>query len=241
MSELKKYIDATLKEQYSQIGTISRSDEGSITVYKKNSSDEKLLLIESLSRNDEVFRKLKKIDCCGYLPNIYEVCSEEDRLYVLEEYVEGKSLAKITSEKKLDNKAVINYLIDICSALEILHSNNIIHRDVKPANVIIRGEKACLIDLSIARMMSNSDGGDTENLGTIGYAAPEQFGLSQSLPVTDIYALGVLANVLLLGVHPSIDVPKGKIGKIINKCTEIQISRRYQHVSDLKKDLYKLQ
>lgn len=99
--------------------------------------------------------------------------------------------------------------------------------------------KCCLIDFSIAKI-TNAQSNDTRSLGTVGYAAPEQFGISQSQPATDIYALGVLANQLAIGTHPTIDVPKGKLGKIINKCTATQISKRYQNVVELKKELSKI-
>ena len=125
--------------------------------------------------------------------------------------------------------------------MEILHNNNIIHRDIKPANVIVKSDgHATLIDLSIATLLSVQKGNDTQNLGTIGYAAPEQFGLSQSRPETDIYALGIMMNIMLTGVHPTIEIPKGKIGKIIKKCTAISIGERYKNIEELKKDLEKI-
>lgn len=74
-----------------------------------------------------------------------------------------------------------------------------------------------LLDLSIARMISEKEEKDTATLGTIGYAAPEQFGLSQSTKATDIYSLGVLLNIMITGVHPTISIPKGKICRVIKK------------------------
>ena len=120
----------------------------------------------------------------------------------------------------------------------ILHNLRIVHRDIKPNNVMVRNDSTvCIVDLSIAKMMNEGSISDTINLGTIGYAAPEQFGFSQSQPTTDIYAFGVLANQLILGVHPTTQVPKGKLGKIIKKCTSTQISNRYQNTNELKKAL----
>ena len=130
--------------------------------------------------------------------------------------------------------------MDICDALEFLHSLNIIHRDIKPQNIIIdENDKAVLIDLQAARNIADKQKKDTVNLGTVGYAAPEQYGVHQSIPPTDIYALGVLLNEMLTGAHPSINTPTGKLGRIIKKCTETQIYKRYQTVSSLAKDLKK--
>ena len=86
--------------------------------------------------------------------------------------------------------------------------------------------------------MQNSEAdSDTESLGTVGYAAPEQFGIVQSNRSTDIYALGIVLNKMITGVHPSITIPPGKLGKIIEKTTSIQISKRYSDAYQLQKKL----
>ncbi|MBE6816924.1 MAG: serine/threonine protein kinase [Ruminococcaceae bacterium] len=240
MSEIKDYIDTALNDAYTKTQVLRDTSVNTIVCYEKNDTAQKLIYIKSAYRNDEVFRKLKNIDTMSFVPMIYEVSSEDDYLYVLEEYIEGKSLADYLSEQKQFSKAEIkSILCDLCDALQILHGLGIVHRDIKPENVIIRGGKACLIDLSIAKLI-NPSGNDTRYLGTAGYAAPEQYGISQSLPTADIYALGVLANILAIGTHPTSDVPRGNIGRIIKKCTDIQTSKRYQSASELKKAVLKI-
>lgn len=81
----------------------------------------------------------------------------------------------------------------------------------------------------------NSHEKDTQFLGTPGYAAPEQFGISQSVSTADIYSMGVLLNTMLTGAHPSVDLPKGALKYIIKKCTRVQINKRYQSANALKK------
>ena len=71
---------------------------------------------------------------------------------------------------------------------------------------------------------------DTQILGTTGFAAPEQYGLSQSDVRTDIYALGVLINVMLTGEHPSRNLAKGRMGRIVDRCTHVNPQRRYKNV-----------
>lgn len=93
-----------------------------------------------------------------------------------------------------------------------------------------------LIDLSIARFINEQEN-DTQDLGTPGFAAPEQFGISQSSMATDIYGLGVLLNIMLTGSHPSVDLPKGKLKKVIEKATSTQISKRYKDAEKFKKAL----
>lgn len=236
MSELKNYIDGCLKSEYREIGVLSDTAVNRLTVYEHCETGKKLVLIRSLNRNDEVFRALKSKNTNGLLPMIYEVAGEDDALYVLEEYIEGEHLFKRYCNTQPTQSELKNILLSICDSMEFLHSLNIVHRDIKPNNVMIRADgTVCIVDLSIAKMITENSPKDTINLGTIGYAAPEQFGFSQSMPTTDIYAFGVLANQLALGVYPTTDVPKGKLGRIIKKCTSTQISSRYQSAEQLKK------
>ena len=240
MSEIKDYIDTALKNEYTKTKVLRDTSVNTIECYEKNDTAQKVVLIRSAYRNDEVFRKLKGIDTMSFLPMIYEVTSEDNYLYVLEEYIEGMSLADYMLADKLFSKSEIKSILDnLCDALQILHGLGIVHRDIKPENVIIRNGSACLIDLSIAKLI-NPNGSDTKYLGTAGYAAPEQYGISQSLPTADIYALGVLANILTIGTHPTSAVPKGRIGRIIKKCTDIQTAKRYQSAYELKRALSKI-
>ncbi|MBQ9531400.1 MAG: serine/threonine protein kinase [Eubacterium sp.] len=240
MSEIKDYIDTALNSEYTKVRTLRDTSVNTIYCYEKNDTGQMLVFIKSANRNDEVFRKLKNVNTVPFIPRIYEVSSEDDFLYVLEEFIEGKSLADYFSEfRQFSIGEVKSILFDLCDALQILHGLGIVHRDIKPENVIIRNGKACLIDLSIAKLI-NPSGNDTRYLGTAGYAAPEQYGISQSLPTADIYALGVLANILITGTHPTSSVPKGRIGRIIKKCTNIQTAKRYQSAAELKKALAKI-
>ena len=82
---------------------------------------------------------------------------------------------------------VIRYAMDLCQGLQWFHKHNMIHRDVTPANVIVsEGKKAYLVDPGILREVKKNQTNDTQILGTPGYAAPEQFGFTQSDARTDI-------------------------------------------------------
>lgn len=236
MSELKDYIDRCLLDEYKEVGVLSDTAVNKLTVFEHCETGKKLVLIRSLNRNDEVFRILKSKNTNGLLPMIYDVAGEEDALYVLEEYIEGEHLFKKFQNTQPTYSELKNILLSICDSMGLLHRFNIVHRDIKPNNVMIRADRTvCIVDLSIAKIITENSSNDTMNLGTVGYAAPEQFGFSQSMPTTDIYAFGVLANQLALGVYPTTDVPKGRLGRIIKKCTSTQISNRYQSAEQLKK------
>ena len=121
----------------------------------------------------------------------------------------------------------------LCRALWVLHSMAAVHRDIKPENVILRGPDAVLIDFDAARLHKPGAETDTQVLGTTGFAAPEQYGLSQSDVRTDIFALGVLINVMLTGEHPSTKLAEGRMGRVVQRCTQVNPEKRYQNVLHL--------
>ena len=239
MSRQEEYIYEVLKEDYTFVESYRENDSVKISLYENRETGDKLIFVLSKIRNDDALRTLRGIENEN-LPTIYDVCSAEDGTIILEQYIEGESLNGILEKGPLDTGTAIAYCLNVCNALNDLHMRNIIHRDIKPLNVIINDKnRAVLIDYQAVRMVSESESKDTVNLGTVGYAAPEQFGIYQSVPATDIYALGVMLNEMLLKKHPSVEMPKGRIGKIIGKCTDISINNRYMTVNELAKDLKK--
>lgn len=236
-NDLKKYIDANLKKNYHKLATIKNTESSKIYIYQNNSNHKKLVKRISKYRNDDVFRKIRNINLDN-LMNIYEVCSDDDALIVLEEFIEGKSLLTILEDQTLSTKVACRYAYQICNALIGLHDLGIIHRDIKPSNIIINNDnEAILIDMGIARLISSNGEKDTCDLGTVGFAAPEQFGISQSGKSTDLYSLGILLNIMITGVHPVIETAKGPIKKIINKAISTEISKRYSDARDMQKSL----
>ena len=114
----------------------------------------------------------------------------------------------------------------------------ILHRDIKPSNIIRTSDgRICLLDMNAARRADPLKKEDTELIGTVGYAAPEQYGFGASSVQTDIYAAGVLLNELVTGVLPKDRMPRGRLGKIIKKCTRIDPKDRYRSVKELQSAL----
>lgn len=236
-NELFDYINRSLENNFEKTAVLKESEKSSIYLYTHTKSGEKIIERISKNRNDEVFRAVRNKDIENFA-TVLEVCSTDDALITLEKYIEGENLEDTISDGILDLKTACRYAYQICNALSGLHAQNVIHRDIKPANIIIGNDKnAYLIDLSIARMQNAESDLDTESLGTAGYAAPEQYGIIQSNRATDIYALGIVLNKMLTGVHPSIKIPGGPIGRIIKKTTSIQISKRFSDARQLQKKL----
>lgn len=229
------YIEDSLAAHYIKKATYKSNSNSQVILYQNKNNGKYIIKRFTRNRNDDVFRLLKNKHHKNIV-QIYEVCADEqDAIVVLEEYVEGKTLSEILEKGKLDRKTVCRIAVQICDALIYLHSIGIIHRDIKPENIVLKEDgTAVLIDFSIARLLNEHEK-DTQQLGTPGYAAPEQFGIFQSGCSTDIYSLGVLMNIMLIGVHPSVALPKGPLKHIIRKCTKVQINKRYPNADTLKK------
>lgn len=172
----------------------------------------------------------------GNLLEIYEAVQDGADAYILEEYFDGVPLSLILEDRKLTKKEGKRVLLAVCDALEVLHGLGIIHRDVKPQNILLdQAGRVKLIDYDISKSYKNEQSGDTTMLGTLGFAAPEQFGLAQSNERTDIFAVGVLINVLFTGEHPSVKLCRGRWRRLVQKCTNIENAGRYKIILELKK------
>ena len=172
------------------------------------------------------------------LPEIYEVVDLEEGQIILEEFISGETVAAQLEKELFTYEKAKKVLTGVCAALAPLHEGQIVHRDIKPENIIINLDgKVKLLDFNASRTYMPFKRADTILLGTVGYAPPEQLGLSQSDTRTDIYALGILLNVMLTGTHPSEKLAKGKAGDIVLKCTQVSPERRITNVQNLIKML----
>jgi serine/threonine protein kinase len=143
------------------------------------------------------------------LPHLYDHFTDPEHWYIVMEYIEGQTLEEALAEAKdgrLPLKQVLKIARDLCDVLAYLHSQQpaIIFRDVKPGNIMLtRYGHVYLIDFGIARRYRAEQKRDTGALGSPGYAAPEQYGSSQSNTRTDIYGLGATLQTLLTGKEPT--------------------------------------
>jgi Protein kinase domain len=137
--------------------------------------------------------------------NVFDFGEFEGTPYMIVEYVEGGSLASVVKSGPLDRKLMLGYLHGIASALDYAHSRGIVHRDVKPANVLLGAENApILADFGLAKLLESSSIKSLTGVttGTPAYMAPEQVTGSQLGPAADRYSLAVMAYEMLTGFLP---------------------------------------
>lgn len=193
--------------------------------------------------------------------NIYDVGSESGMHYIVMEYVEGVTL-KTYIEKKgsLTYKEAVSIAIQAGRGMEAAHAKNIIHRDIKPQNILISTEgKAKVTDFGIARAVSNNTI-SADVMGSVHYASPEQARNGFVDAKSDIYSLGIVMYEMVTGRVPfdgdttvsiaiqhlqeemkapgiyAKDLPVS-LEKIILKCTQKSPDRRYRNTSELLADL----
>ena len=173
------------------------------------------------------------------LMEIYDVKTQDGVCISLCEYINGMTLdMRIEYYQPFDIRSAKQILCQICDGLSQLHINGIVHRDIKPGNVMITDDGTVkIIDYSISRLIKPEQRKDTTVLGTAGYASPEQFGFTQTNGKTDIYACGVLLNYLLTGKLPNEQLHQGPLTTVIQQCIEIDENKRFASADELKKVL----
>lgn len=167
-----------------------------------------------------------------HMPKILSLYESDTCLIVTEDYIEGRTLAERLSEALFSQEEAISIAKDVCRILNSLHTlpAPIIHRDIKPSNIILcKNHEVCLLDMNVAKWYDAEQSDDTAYMGTRNFAAPEQvgFGLSASSAKSDIYAVGMLINVMLTGDYPKQKRPSGKIWEIIERCISLEAEKRY--------------
>lgn len=170
-------------------------------------------------------------------PAIYEIFPAEKKLVVIEEYIFGTTIAETLVQKgRFSEKQTRDIAMQLCVILKQLHafSPAVIHRDIKPSNVMLAPDGTVkLLDFNAAKPEDAQKARDTTLIGTVGFAAPEQYGFAPASVQTDIYAMGVLMNVMLTGELPEKEAAGGKLKTIIRKCLEMNPKDRYRDIGEL--------
>lgn len=231
------------------------------------------ILKEEFTDDDDFIRKFRRESQAAAslshpnILNIYDVGSEEENdkkiHYIVMEYIKGKTLKEIiVDNEKLEVDQVLYYASQIAEALSNAHKNHIVHRDIKPHNIMITEDNRVKVtDFGIARAVTSSTITTTSSvLGSVHYFSPEQARGGYTDEKSDIYSLGIVMYEMITGKVPfngdtpigvalkhvqeeivppvdaSTDIPK-EVNDIIMKCVMKRQSDRYQNADELLRDL----
>lgn len=227
---------------------------------------------ESDERNEFKRRFFNEAQICGSLhhPNIvvlYDLGEEAGQPFIAMEYLEGKTLQqRMKAKRKLDIDTKVHIITQIADALDYAHEREIIHRDIKPQNVMITDDNiAKIMDFGIAKIGDEHMTKTGFFVGTPSYSSPEQIAGEKVDYRSDIFSLGVLAHELLTGklpfpgksissilyqvvngqpsleyVPPEIDANKLQFKLIFLKALNKDREKRFQQASDFADELRKL-
>ena len=230
------------------------------------------ILKAEYSDNEEIVRKFKKEATAiaklsdNNIVNVLDVGTQENTNYIVMELINGKTLKKVISEfGKVKYETALNIAIQVAKALDCAHKNNIIHRDIKPQNIMVTEDGVVKVtDFGIAKSSDSATLTNTSTiLGSAHYFSPEQARGSFIDNRTDIYSLGIVMYEMVTGKVPfeadspvtialkhlqeKVVPPKEinskipeSLNKVILKCMEKDANNRYQDVKGLLADLEKI-
>ncbi len=225
-------------EIYKDISLIKAGKNQSI--YLVQSEIDQLFYIKKIldTYDISIYQTLKELHL-PHIPSIKEIYEINQQCIIIEEYINHLTLDSYIINHELHHQEISSIIIQLAQTLQTLHQNHIIHRDIKPENIFYNGKIIHLFDFHISKRYKENQNRDTQLLGSHGYAAPEQYGFAQSDSRTDIYALGILWNMMLTGHFPQEHLYQGKETYMIQKAIHIDPNQRYQTVDELLFDLEK--
>lgn len=161
-----------------------------------------------------------------------------DKLLYFVPLYDGIMLDEIIQKKiQLTVEEIKQIIYQLCNGLKSLHQIGIIHRDIKPNNIIIVNRVIKILDYDISRKYDDTKDQDTKYLGTKHYASPEQYGFNQTTTLSDIYSLGkTIQSIVDKCLQPA---KQYNFKGIIAKCCELDPSQRFQSVDEIMDEITK--
>lgn len=217
--------------KYEELSVLSDTKKCRTSLMRNKDTGELVVKKEMGKESFSVYSLLKSIKNKNLI-KVLECFRDEDKTIEIEEYVNGKRLDDCFREKKATLEQVVDVGIALCEGLAPMHKLNLVHRDIQPKNIIITNEDSLkIIDFDISRKENENATHDTTLLGTVGYAAPEQYGFAQTTNRSDIYSIGGVLKELS---------SFSELDKIVAKCMEMDPANRYENVEQLENELEKI-
>ncbi len=254
-----------LKRRYRILTQIGKGGMG--VVYKAEDLlfKNRLVAVKEMSQNGLSPEAIQAFEQEAYLladlfhpnlPKIHDHFDEAGRWYLVMDFIEGESLEKSLERApggRLPLRETLKIGMKLCDVLHYLHSHQppIIFRDLKPSNVMRTPTgKIYLIDFGIARLFKPGQTRDTLSFGSVGYAAPEQFG-KLTTPQSDIYSLGALLHQMLSGNSPNTNTPDpftfpplsrvpSQLERLVGQMVQMKAANRPASMTAVKQELQQI-
>jgi eukaryotic-like serine/threonine-protein kinase len=204
---------------------------------------------ERFKQEAEVLEKLGNEH--DQIPKLHAYFEEAGEFYLVQEFIPGKTVRQLIREKAIcDEEKVRRFLLDLLPVLDFVHKRKIIHRDIKPDNIIIRESdgKPILIDFGLVKQVVNSEVfSRTDQVGTMGFIAMEQVN-GGPVYASDIFSVGMTAIAMLtpgFQLKPDSQTGEvywknlvkgglsGELGEILDKATELRVRDRFRTASEM--------
>jgi WD40 repeat protein/tRNA A-37 threonylcarbamoyl transferase component Bud32 len=265
-----------LKHRYHPIKPISAGGFGKTYLAQNLDRNRELCVIKqfapqtlderAIAKAKELFEReamgLQQLGIHPQIPSLFDYFEEEGNLYLIQEYIEGQTLKEeLNTEGIFDESKIYQVLEDLLGILAFVHQYSVIHRDIKPQNIMRRQDdrRLVLIDFGVSKQMTlTAIGKPATRIGSSGYVPREQMEMGDVSSNCDLYGIGATCFHLMTGVHPRqlIDLesyrwvqnwrqylkqPISKeLGFIFDKLLQMESRRRYQLVEQVLADFNKL-
>ncbi|GAX41443.1 protein kinase [Tolypothrix sp. NIES-4075] len=212
-------------------------------------------LLKSMQLFEDEARQLQQLGKNHpQIPTLHAYFNQDNCLYLVQEFIEGKTLTQELNEQGcFSEEKIWNLLKELLPVLKFIHDNQVIHRDIKPDNIIRRDSdgRLVLIDFGASKLVTNIKGQQGTQIGTHGYSPLEQIKCGEAYPASDLFSLGVTCFHLLTGINPfDLYINSGyswvtnwnkyckvkisqKLYQVVNKLLETDIQNRYQSADEV--------
>ncbi|WP_373481747.1 protein kinase [Acetobacterium sp.] len=264
---IEQRIYEVFSRRYIVIGLLGCGGMGAVFYAKSNDNLSieraiKVLDKQGYNVNLDIFAEAYALKNLNHpcIPKVIEVLEKDDFVYIVQEYVQGDSLKTIVKNNgKIDEKILLAWMGQVAETVKYLHEQGIIHRDIKPDNIMVNPEgQIKLIDFGLARSRSEVDEVDEKVIGTLSYTAPERFSKASATVQTDIYGFGTTMYMVATGLKPEstrkhprsgFGIMKNNLKKncspgvvaILSKSIAIDPNQRYFHFDQILYDIAKVE
>ncbi len=246
------FLPQSIEQEYEFLSCLANKETRLVYLVRDKMTKKKAVLKISLPQSpDNVKREyeiLEKLSHPGIPKALWYEKDDCGREYLLRSYLSGITLDKYLDETGLLGiEKLLEITLKLCDIIAYLHQQKpaVIYRDIKPQNIVLLNQgEIGLIDFGISRLENKTKNFDTVYVGSVAFAAPEQFGFTKTDFRTDIFALGKLMLYMCTGETDSnacdLEAVPSELSEIIAKCIQLSPEKRYASTKKLSKALNKI-